>query len=576
MGLSIDPKHVKRYGQIASLLVRHGRRDIVERAGLQDALEGQPTDALRAAAAEPSERDADSDSDRAASGEQARLEQRAETLANDLERLGPTYIKLGQLLSTRVDLLPPEYTTALTRLQDRVEPFPFEEVERIVSSELGVRLSKAFAEFDPEPMAAASLSQVHRAVLRDGRAVAVKVQRPNIRSLIRDDLEALGELAEFLDRHSDRAHRFRLGDVLEQFRRSLLRELDFRNEAQNLETLGSNLQNLERIMVPRPIGDYTTSRVLTMELVRGRKVTALSPLALMEVDRERLSDDLFRAYLQQILVDGFFHADPHPGNVFVTEDGRLALIDLGQTATLPPGLREQLMKMMLAVAEAEADEAADLLLELSQPEADADVAAFRETVTELVLRAEGRTTGEVALGVVVLELVRIAGQHHISPPSELTMLGKTLFNLDQVGRTLDPDYDPNAAIRRHAAELMEGRMMRSLNLSSLFKTAMETNELVQRMPQRLNRILDLLSRNELTIGVDALDERELISGLEKIANRITLGLVIAALIIGAAMLVRVEGGPQLLGYPALALIFFMAAAIAGIALALKIVLRKDE
>ena len=576
MGLSIDPKHVKRYGQIASLLARHGRHDIVERAGLQDALEGAPADALRGATTERSQEAEEGAAGERARDEQAQLERQAETLVDDLERLGPTYIKLGQLLSTRVDLLPPPYIKALTRLQDRVEPFPFEEVERIVSSELGVRLSKAFAEFDPEPMAAASLSQVHSAVLRDGRAVAVKIQRPDIRPLIRDDLEALGELAAFLDRHSERAHRFRLADVLEQFRRSLLRELDFRNEAQNLNKLGTNLEDLDLIMVPRPVEDYTTSRVLTMELVRGRKVTALSPLALMEVDRERLADTLFRAYLQQILVDGFFHADPHPGNVFVTEDGRLALIDLGQTATLPPALREQLMKLMLAVAEAEADEAANLLLDLSEPEDDADVGAFREAVMELVLRSEGRTTGEVALGAVVLQMVRVAGEHHISPPSELTMLGKTLFNLDEVGRTLDPDYEPNAAIRRHAAELMEGRMLRSLNLSSLFKAAMETNELVQRMPQRLNRILTLLSQNELTIGVDALDERELISGLEKIANRITLGLVIAALIIGAAMLVRVEGGPQLLGYPALALIFFLAAAIAGIALALKIVLRKDE
>ena len=554
MGLSMDPKHVKRYGQIASLLARHGRADVVQRAGLEAVVEGGLPESP------PS------------TGTEAELAERASSLAADLERLGPTYIKLGQLLATRVDLLPPPYLEALARLQDRVDPFPFEEVERIVSSELGVRLSKAFAEFEAEPMAAASLSQVHRAVLRDGRAVAVKVQRPDIRPLVRDDLEALGELAEFLDEHSDRAHRYRLAEILEQFRRSLLRELDFRNEAHNLETLGENLASMERILVPRPVKDYSSSRVLTMELVQGRKVTALSPLALMELDRERLADDLFRAYLRQILVDGFFHADPHPGNVFVTDDGRLALLDLGQTGTLAPDLREALMKLLLAVANGEADGAARLLLELSDPEEDADEDGFREAVADLVLRAQGRTAAEIAFGALVLELVRLAGEHRISPPSELAMLGKTLFNLDEVGKALDPDLEPNATIRAHAAELMERQMLSSMSPSAIFQAALEANELVQSLPRRLNRIMELLSENRLTLGIDAIDEVRLIDGLEKIANRITLGLVIAALIVGAAMLVRVEGGPELLGYPALALIFFLAAAVAGIALALQIVL----
>lgn len=556
MGLSIEPKHLKRYGQIANLLVRHGRRDVVRHAGLEAVLE----EGLPEESAEPDDPD---------------LEARAASLAEELESLGPTYIKLGQLLSTRVDLLPPAYLRALTRLQDRVEPFPFEDVERIVSDELGVRLSKAFQSFDREPVAAASLGQVHRAVLRDGRAVAVKVQRPDIRQRVREDLEALGELADFLDAHSDRAHRYRLAEVLEQFRQSVMREMDYRNEARNLETLGRNLAEFETLCVPRPIESYSTGRVLTMDLVRGRKITALSPMALMELDRERLADDLFRAYLKQILVDGFFHADPHPGNVFITDDHRIALLDLGMTATLAPALREQLMKLLVAVAQADADDAAELLLDLSEPEEDADRAGFTAAVSELVMRAQGRTAAEVALGAVVLQLVRVAGEHRISPPSELAMLGKTLFNLDQVGRTLDPDLEPNAAIRRHAAELMQRRMMSTLSPANILNAALEANELVQQMPRRLNRIMELLAENRMTLDVNAIDEARLISGLEKIANRITLGLVIAALIMGAALLVRVEGGPRLFGYPALALIFFLMAAIAGIALALHIVL-KDE
>jgi ubiquinone biosynthesis protein len=558
MGLSIDLKHVKRYGQIASLLVRHGRSDLVRRANLEGALEGGLPEAP-----EPSEAD-------------EALAERAASLAEDLERMGPTYIKLGQLLSSRVDLLPGEYLSALARLQDQVDPFPFEEVERTVSTELGVRLSKAFADFEREPMAAASLSQVHRATLRDGRVVAVKVQRPDIREVIRDDLDTLAELAEFLDAHSTRAQRYRLADVLDEFRRSLLRELDFRNEARNLEHISENLAEFETITVPRPVEDYTTSRVLTMDLVRGRKVTRLSPLALMELDRKALASDLFRAYLKQILVDGFYHSDPHPGNVFITEDGRLALIDLGQIATVTTEMREALMKLVLALADRDASEAAGVLLELSEPEKDADTAGFRAAVADVVMLSEGRSTGDTALGAALLGLVGVAGAHHIRPAPELSMLGKTLLNLDEVGRTLDPEMEPNAMLRRHAAELMERRVTGSLRPASLFKAAMEANELVQRMPRRVNRILKLIANNELAVQVNAIDEAKLIAGLDKIANRITLGLLIAALILGAALMIRVEAGPTILGYPALAFIFFVIAAVAGIALSVKIALTNRE
>jgi ubiquinone biosynthesis protein len=558
MGLSIDPKHVKRYGQIASLLVRHGRADLVRQANLEGTLDGGLPEEPRAGQVDE------------------KLEQRGEALADDLERLGPTYIKLGQLLSTRVDLLPPEYLTALARLQDRIDPFPYEDVERIVSSELGVRISKAYDEFEREPMAAASISQVHRATLRDGRKVAVKVQRPDIRGTIRDDLETLGELAAFLDEHSDRAHRYRLVDVLEEFRRSLLREMDFRNEARNLETLAENLAEFERIVIPRPVESYTSSRVLTMDLIRGRKVTSLSPLSLMELDRERLSNDLFRAYLKQILVDGFFHSDPHPGNVFITDDGRLALIDLGQVATVSPEMRESLMKLVLAVADGDASEAASILLDLSEPEGDADTAGFRDAVTDTVMLSEGRSASDIALGAILLGLTGVAGAHRIRPPTELAMLGKTLLNLDQVGRVLDPDLEPNVMLRRHAAELMERRMTSSLKPANLFKAALEANELVQQMPRRLNRIMEMLADNEMSVQVNAIDEAKLIAGLDKIANRITLGLLIAALILGAALLVRVDAGPTILGYPALALIFFVVAAVAGIALSIKIALTNHE
>src|ERR1700730_11094452 len=332
VGLSLRPQHLKRYKDVALLLIKYGRRDLVKVVGLDPALDDERAPV---ATADPA----------------------AAELADDLERMGPTFIKLGQLLSTRPDILPPPYLHALARLQDRVEPFSFAEVERIVAAELGVRLSKAFSEFEATPVAAASLGQVHRAAMRDGRRVAVKVQRPDIRERVAEDLEALEDIAEFLDDHTDVGRRSEFRQILDEFRRSLLRELDYRQEAQNLTLLRRNLSDFDRIVVPAAIDDYTTSRVLTMEYISGTKITSLSQVARLELDGEGLAEQLFRAYLKQVLVDGVFHADPHPGNVFVTEAGHIALIDLGMVARIAPRAQEHILQLLLAISEGQSDDA---------------------------------------------------------------------------------------------------------------------------------------------------------------------------------------------------------------------------
>src|SRR5882672_7392426 len=327
MALSLKPERLKRYKDIVALFIKYGRSDLVQQADLEFAGNGH------------------------AQALATTVEPKAEELATDLEKLGPTFIKLGQLLSTRGDLLPEPYLDALARLQDQVAAFPYEEVEHIVSTELGVRISKAFAEFEREPSAAASLAQVHWAYMRDGRAVVVKVQRPAVRDQIVEDLEALEVVAEFIDAHTEVGKRYEFGNLLADLRRSLLRELDFKQEAGNLIRLRSGLREFEQIIVPAPIEDFTTSRVLTMEYVSGKNVTSLSPLRLLEIDGRALSRDLFRAYLKQILVDGFFHADPHPGNVFLTDDNRIALLDLGMVAHISGAFQENLLRLLLAISE---------------------------------------------------------------------------------------------------------------------------------------------------------------------------------------------------------------------------------
>jgi ubiquinone biosynthesis protein len=550
MGLSLKPQHLRRYKDVALLLMKYGRSDLVSVAGLDPMLADDTVVAET-------------------------TDQTAADLANDLERMGPTFIKLGQLLSTRPDILPDEYIRALARLQDRVEPFPFSEVEPLVTAELGVRLSKAFSEFEATPLAAASLGQVHRAALRDGRQVAVKVQRPGIRQRVAEELEALEDIAEFLDQHTAMGSRYQFVQILDEFRRSLLRELDYRQEAQNLTLLRHNLSGFDRIVVPMPVDDYTTSRVLTMEYVSGTKITALSRVARLELNGASLADEIFRAYLSQVLVDGFFHADPHPGNVLLTDDGRLALLDLGMVARIAPRVQEQLLQLLLAVSEGRSDHAMTTVLKLAEKRPAFDAIVFARRVTDLVGRHQDAELRDVEVGRVVLEIGRIAGEVNLRLPTELTMLGKTLLNLDQLAQELDPQFNPNAAIRKNSAAIMRSRLLKSASPGNLFNTVLEMKDLMERLPGRVNKILDAVANNQLEVKVDAIDEARLMEGFQKVANRITLGLLLAALIIGAAMLMRVETSFRILGYPGLAIIFFLLAAGGGIALMLTILLKDD-
>ncbi|MFL6513870.1 MAG: ABC1 kinase family protein [Chthoniobacterales bacterium] len=546
MAISLKPQHLKRYQQIAWLLIKYGRSDLVKQSGLAETLQAEQRVTPKEAA-------------------------KADELAADLERLGPTFVKLGQLLSTRVELMPRAYLQALERLQDKVEPFGFDQVETIVSSELGVRMSKAFADFSAQPIASASLGQVHLAQLRDGRPVAVKVQRPNVREALVEDLEALEEIADFLDKHTEFGRRYEFTKMLEQFRKSLLRELDYRQELQNLLRLRELVREYDRIIVPVPITDYSAARVLTMEYVPGKKVTDMTPLARMEFDGSAVAEQLFRAYLEQILVHGFFHADPHPGNVFITEDYRVALLDLGMVGQIMPRMQEDLLQLLLAVSEGRGEEATQIAIKIGDPTDNFDDKEFGRKISEIVAAQKTATVAQMEVGRMVLELTQVAAETGIRVPAELSMLGKTLLNLDQVGRALDPGFDPNASIRRNAADILQRRLMKSLSPGNLFGGILELKDLLQRMPARLNRFMDALANNEFKVSVDAIDEHKLMVGFQKVANRITVGLVVAALIIGAALLMRVDTTFRIWGYPGLSILFFLAAAGCGVALLINIV-----
>ena len=541
--MKITSNHLQRYKQIAVLLWKYGRSDLVKQMELDDTMD-------------PGTRDnAPSDP------EQADLPAQ---LADDLEAMGPTYVKLGQILASRPDILPQAYIEALTRLQDKVKPFPYEQVEAIVEADIGARISKLYQRFDPTPIAAASLGQVHSAALRDGREVVVKVQRPDIGKHIADDFEVLAQIADFLQKHTDMGRRHRFTEMIEEFRLTIQEELNYEREAQNLATMGENLAEFELITVPQPVDDYCSRRVLTMDYVRGSKITKLGPVARLEMDGSALAEELFRAYLKQVLVDGLFHADPHPGNVFLTDDNRIALLDLGMVGRTTPDMQEQLLKLLIAISEGKSEQAGDVIIQISDCDPNFETIAFKRRIGQVIARQQGASLAQINVGRTLLEVAGIAGDMGIYVPSQLTMLGKTLLQLDEVGKTLDADFDPNAAIRRNVAELMSKRMKKTASQGSMLASLLEMKEFVAGLPARLNRIMDAVGNRELEVKVRAMDTPLVMQGLEKIANRITSGLVLAALIIGAALLMRVETDFRMWGYPGLAITLFLAAAAGGV------------
>ncbi|MET0262165.1 MAG: AarF/UbiB family protein [Rariglobus sp.] len=536
--MKLSLAHLKRYKEIALLLWKYGRADLVQKMEFDEpfdpAKEGKRNENVT-----------------------------PDQLADDLEAMGPTYVKIGQVLAGRPDLLPEAYMKALERLQDKVKPFPYEEVEQIVMTELGVRISKAFAHFDPVPLAAASLGQVHAATLRDGRAVVVKVQRPGIRAQIAEDFEVLAEIASFLDKHTDAGRRYRFGTVLEEFRITIQQELNYENEAQNLITVGRNLIEYPLITVPQPVPDFSTRSVLTMDYVQGRKVTSISPLARIDLDGAALVEEVFKAYLKQVLVDGIFHADPHPGNVFLTDDHRIALLDLGMVGHTGPGMQEHLLKLLLAVSEGKGEEAAEIVIRMSEKLPTFDAPEFRRKISQLVALRRDQGLEQIKVGQSLLDVSTHARDNGLFVPSELTLLGKTLLQLDEVGRILDPQFDPNASIRNNVTELMTRRMKKDLTQGSVFSSLLELKDFTTQLPGRLNRIMDAVTNAEVEVKVKAVDAKLMLDGMQKIANRITMGLVLAALIVGAALMMRITTPFTLFGYPGLAILCFLAAAGGG-------------
>jgi ubiquinone biosynthesis protein len=557
----LAPRFLPRLAATVGLFTRYGLKDFAQQQGL---LELSPVESDGAV------------------GERGDVADRAAAFRKRLVELGPAYIKLGQVLSTRPDLLPTEYIHELEKLQDDVGPIPWEDVEATIQEELGARISKLFDSFEQEPLGTASLGQVHAATLRDGRSVVVKVQRPGIREQLADDVEYFRELAQFMVKHTAAGERIDMVGVIQQLERALVEELDYRSEARNGAVLRRSLAEFPRLLIPRVIDAYTTSRVLTTERIRGIKIGDIPPVSRIEHDFGAVADELSKAYLKQITIDGHFHADPHPGNIFVvlphlanpktpselaasdrrsqrrpavTEltrieqdaqknaapappDGevKVALIDFGMTARLSNELKDAVVRLLMDIADNRGDQAADTLIELGEPVEPFDRTGYVREIAALVARNYDLSVGDVQAGRVMYEVINISYQNGLRLPAELTMLAKALFNLDAVTRALDPAYSPIAAIREYTQRIANERARRELSPRKLFQVVTETSDLMNALPHRMDLITQRLAANEFQLRTDIPQLGVVVKGMQKIANRIFSGLVLAGLLIASAML----------------------------------------
>ena len=503
----------------------------------------------------------------AAQVEETPAEGTPEQFVSDLEALGPTFVKIGQALSTRPDMVPPAYLEALERMQDDVAPVPFDQVREVVEETLGVRLTKAFAGFDPDPVGCASLAQVHRARLRGGREVAVKVQRPGIEPQIRGDLDAIASLARRADEYTRVGRDVHFADWVQEFRRALIGELDYRMEAENLERFGEHLREYPQLFVPAPLWDLCGKRVLTMDLVEGTKVTEITGLRRTEQRMDDLAGALLRGYLDQVFVHGEIHADPHPGNLLVTPDGRLALFDLGMIAHVPPRMRERLLKLLFAAVDGRGEAVAQESIAMGTRLEHFEAGRYQREVGQMVARYAAHSSGRtVSEGRLMLDLVRLGTACGLRTPPELSLLGKTLLNLERVADALAPELDVREVVEGHLDGVMRGRLRKSLSPSGIATELMEIQGLLRDAPRKLSDLLSLLADNRFQVQVTGLEESHLMESLQKIANRITTGVIAAALIIGAALTMRVDTGAQVFGYPVVALLMLLGGGGLGVVL----------
>ena len=561
-----------RLHDIASILVRYGFGDMVRRMGLADALE-KAGRALHKDGAE----------------EFAHLEPPAR-VRRALEALGPTFVKLGQVLATRVDLFEPEWIAEFGKLQDHAPPVPYADIRQQLTEDLGGTPEEVFAAFDPEPLAAASIAQVHRARLEDGTEVVVKVRRPGIRPVIEADLRWLLRLAQLAESESPDLRIFHPQDVVRQFSRSLRHELDFASECRNAERIAQNFAGYtdpdmpapaplpagqmpapvpDIIVIPRVHWQWTGERVCVQDRVNGIPGSSLAAIDQAGLDRRLLARRGAHAVLKMIVEDGFFHADPHPGNVFYLPGNRIAFIDFGMVGRLTEERRDELIRLLLGLVKHEPQRVADVMLDWTGDAATDENGLMLEIQT-FVDQYHGVPLKRLNLGAMLSDLVSVLRQNSLALPADLSLLIKAFISLEGMGRELDPDFDMAGEAMPMLEQAMRARYAPRAIIRRGWRAAGDMLSLVTGLPQDVSRLLRAARRGRLEIHIDVTHLKHVGNQLDGAANRLVIGIVVAALIVGSSIVMTVPGGPTLLGLPYFGLLGFLGAAAGGVWLLLSI------
>jgi ubiquinone biosynthesis protein len=465
-----------------------------------------------------------------------------ERVRHTLEDLGPTYVKLGQLLSGRGDLLPAAYVKELTKLLDSAPAFSYAEAVSQIESELGNRPEEIFDLFEPVPMAAASIGQVHQAVLPNGDRVVVKVQRPNIEEMVQSDLDLLMRQAKFLEKRSEAARDYNLVENLEELSYSLLNELDYMLEAQNIDRFYQAYHEDPDIRVPTVYWEYTTKRIIVMEEIVGIKLTNLDQLREEGYSLSAIARVGTEFYLRQIFEDGFFHADPHPANLMVSGN-QIAVLDFGMVAFISQRLREDLGDMLVGVITQNVEQVITVMVRMGIVTRGTNLRELERDLNRMLMRYLGLPLNQMDVAQILSEILSISFMHHVRLPADFAMLIRTMIILNGLGKKLDPEYQLVPVLEPFVRQMIQDKLsIRRIGTNTL-RTIQSLNTLAQRFPNRLDDLWDQLDDGDLTVGVAVRDLRLIIQRVDRIANRLAFGLIVAALIVGSALILM--GGTEI-------------------------------
>ncbi len=468
---------------------------------------------------------------------------RPEHLRSALEELGTTFIKLGQILSTRADLLPPDYLAELSKLQDSAPAVPFEAIKEAILKELGQPIEQVFRQFDPKPLAAASIGQAHAATLKDGTEVVVKVRRPGVVEQVEEDLKILKELANAVTGRLEFAERYDIPGIVEEFSDTLRAELDYVREGHNAEKFAENFAGERGLHIARVFWETSTSRVLTLERIRGTKISDVASLDQQGIDRPALARFATDVVMRMVCEHGFFHADPHPGNFFIESDGTIGLIDFGMVGNLDEQTQDHLADLLIYINHQDADRLVDVLLDLGVSKKRVDRASLRHDVQHLLTTYWGLSLGELRLTALLNDVFAAMRKNHLHLPSNLSLLVKTVIMIEGLGVKLDPEFRMTTALESYANRLIMQKYSPIKLIHNLGQASFDLARLSIEMPQHLRRIVNATENGSLQVGMRPEGFDPIINRFERISNRIVLGVIAAAFINGLAVLASVYRPP---------------------------------